>query len=227
METKTLFFKTGISARLVYLYFLCTVLAFGQKHSGDIGQQNPEKYIFEDLKKGENEQESSFRELFPVSPSKLSKSWNASATTFYRPLSATLNNGTRKFLFTYDETGKLLTETEANKSCTTYTYNQSGSVVSTLYQKFVSGNWQNIELRTNTFDENQNMTSLLSQKWLNNTWTNDYMTTYTYNSAGSPLVTVSAVWLNEAWTFKYRFTYTYNELNSILTSVSETFTNGV
>ncbi|MBK7266425.1 MAG: hypothetical protein IPI12_08845 [Ignavibacteriales bacterium] len=99
MELNTQLIKPGISARLVYLFFLCSILAFGQKYSGDISQQNPENYLSEDLTNGKNEQDSSFRGLFPVRPSKLSKTRNASAATFYRPLSATLNNGTRKDLF--------------------------------------------------------------------------------------------------------------------------------
>ncbi|MBK7266429.1 MAG: T9SS type A sorting domain-containing protein [Ignavibacteriales bacterium] len=231
METKTHFFEPGISARLVYLFFLCSILAFGQKYSGDIGQQNPEDYFFEGFSSANNKQDSIIRGLFPFRESKFSKTRNTSAATFYRPLKAVLNGGTRKDYFTYDQSGNLLTSLVENngnfESRQTFTWDAQGNGLTELYEYFVSGAWKNAELRTFTYDAYGNWTEALIQIWVNDAWVNSDRGTYLYNSSGHLLEVVSSIWTNGAWDHKYRKIITYDQSNLKLTETVETGGNGL
>ena len=231
METKTHFFEPGISARLVCLVFLCSILAFGQKYSGDISKQNPEKYLSEDLSNGINELDSSLKELFTSGQSKFKKHGTASTATFYRPLKAVLNGGTRKDYFTYDQSGNLLTSLVENngnfESRQTFTWDAQGNGLTELYEYFVSGAWKNAELRTFTYNANGNWTEALIQIWVNNAWVNSDRGTYSYNSSGKLLEFVSSIWTNGAWDHKYRKIITYDQSNLKLTETVETGVNGL
>ena len=138
----------------------------------------------------------------------------------------------------------------------TYTYDNSGNILTELGEGWNNNGWGNWSRYTYIYDNSGNNLSLLLQSWDNNTWVsysrNNYTynnsgklltnifednlnsdvlvkfrrDTFTYDNAGNQLTEYRAQWANNGWIDYQRITKTYDNFNHCLTLLYEYNTNG-
>jgi hypothetical protein len=81
----------------------------------------------------------------------------------------------------------------------TFTYDNSGNLLTELMQSWINDTWANQWVYTYTYDTDGNMLTFRSEKWENNTWINFDFRTYTYDTFGNSLTGEYETWLNGSW----------------------------
>ena len=156
----------------------------------------------------------------------------------------TVNNGVfapfNRFIYTYDGSGKLLTETEEYfhapqewrvSTRSTFSYLNSGKILSQIIEKPYNGGWKILERYTYTYDSSENLLTMLYEVRFGEDGIiqpNERFT-YTYDNNGNRLSILRergedgvfyAFWPS------YRFTYTYDSNGNMITELKE-YSRGV
>jgi hypothetical protein len=100
----------------------------------------------------------------------------------------------------------------------TYTYDNSGNILTELGEGWNNNAWDNWSRYTYTYDNSGNNLSYLVQRWDNNKWLNYSRNTYTYNNSGKLLTNIYEDNLNSDFPVKFRKdTFTYDNAGNQLT----------
>jgi|CZKP01.1.fsa_nt_gi YD repeat-containing protein len=150
----------------------------------------------------------------------------------YRPIKVTCDD-TLQYTYTYDNSGNMLTElneTWSNNvwiiySKHTYTYDNSGNILTGLEEIWSNNVWVNSSRFTFAYDNSGNFLTGLWELWSNNVWVNSYRYTYTYNNFRNMLTELEETWSDNAWVNYNRSTNTYDNSGNWLTELVETWSN--
>jgi len=117
--------------------------------------------------------------------------------------------------FTYDETGNMLTYTYesgdtgawVNSYMETYTYDENGNWLTLLVQ-YWSGAWDNTDFITRTYNENGKVLTNLYQYW-EGAWTNASLATFSYDGIGNQLNALYQFYDGATWANNMKVDYEY------------------
>ena len=136
---------------------------------------------------------------------------------------------TKRYTYTYDASGNMLTELWENWNVTqwvsdyrsSYTYDASGNMLTRLQEVWNVTQWVNASRSTYTYDAGGNRLTDLEERWDGTQWVSDYRSTYTYDAGGNRLTDLEERWDGTQWVSDYRSTSTYDANGNMLTELEE------
>ncbi len=157
------------------------------------------------------------KNIFPKTQSTLS-------TSKYLPQTLYLNDNSQRKTFTYDEFGRLKTETDANLSNSnyvnssrmTYTYNNQGTLIESIAEAFINDVFVNQSRYLATVDNLGNIILEETQSWENQNWVTYRTNSHTYDERGNALTDTIRVSTNNVFEIVGTNTCTYNSNNDYL-----------
>lgn len=124
---------------------------------------------------------------------------------------------------TYDSERNLLTSiwqswqngNWQNTSKTTYTYYNNKLLTRTL-QTWTSSGWTNFEKITNTYDLNGNHSTHKAERWVDNEWINDVYVLYFYDNQNNLTSGIRQIWNAVYWLNSQEYSYSYSSSGKLL-----------
>lgn len=104
-----------------------------------------------------------------------------------------------------------------------YTYDKSGKLISELLQNEKGAN---IILHESVYDPNGNCLSYSTKEWTNDQWVDQQSLTYTYDDNRNMLTKLDEYWMNGVRSFSTRDSYNYDTKGSQLSWLHEMTSNG-
>lgn len=95
-----------------------------------------------------------------------------------------------------------------------YTYDETGKYLSELIETFYDGAWQNTTLYTYTYANDKQM-SYLEESWVGNQWVKTKRRVYEYNQQGEMLSETDENWVSDKWVPQRRTLYYYEQNKKI------------
>ncbi|MGE5352460.1 MAG: hypothetical protein ACM3P0_10275, partial [Acidobacteriota bacterium] len=145
-----------------------------------------------------------------------------------------LIDSTRRFIYTWDETGSQKVELcqELKEGVWNYVsrktyFTENGRQVSYVSEQWKNGAWVNSERVTETYQDNYTRRVLVSERWENNLWVPQSRHTSTYDSNDNTLTYLWENYKNGKWTNVSRYNCVYDASGNLLVFIQESWENGM
>jgi|GEM_PF-2783501 len=114
-----------------------------------------------------------------------------------------------------------------SKSKLTFTYDDSGKIVSYLVLYLYNGSWENDRKIVYEYDSVGNIISTLYESWNGNSWNNDINEIFTYDSLGNNTIQLFQHWIDDKWENYFIIYNTYDSNENIILSITQRWTDSL